>query len=303
MKFPHFKHTVLALCATFVLIVAAFGSGVVLETKESHIVYVPQPAAALFPLSPNLFPEDIHGKAAMLYDPADGRILFQKDARESLPLASITKLMTAEVVLTALDPNTPIVITADDLTPDGNWGFKVGDTVVLKDLLRFGLVASSNDAMQAAAESLGGNYIGRMNEVAASLGLTATHFYNPTGLDVDKTTSGAYGSAYDVARLAALFFRQYPFYSQQSQNASVSIEVSGRVLSAKATAVPLLSIPGFVGAKTGYTDLAGGNLVAVFDVEIGHPLIAVVLGSTEEGRFADIKTIIKATQAKNAQTK
>jgi len=53
-------------------------------------------------------------------------------------------------------------------------------------------------------------------------------------------------------------------------------------------------VPGFIAGKTGYTDLAGGNLVVVFDVEPGQPLIAVALGSTQEGRFSDIRALINA---------
>ena len=58
----------------------------------------------------------------------------------------------------------------------------------------------------------------------------------------------------------------------------------------------VLTIPGFIGAKTGYTDLAGGNLVAMFYAEIGHPLVVVVLGSTKQGRFDDIRTLISAVR-------
>lgn len=71
--------------------------------------------------------------------------------------------------------------------------------------------------------------------------------------------------------------------------------------SAVATALPLSSLPGFVGAKTGYTDLAGGNLVVIFDIEIGHPLVAVVLGSTEQGRFDDIRTLAHAIRTNETQ--
>jgi D-alanyl-D-alanine carboxypeptidase (penicillin-binding protein 5/6) len=139
-----------------------------------------------------------------------------------------------------------------------------------------------------------------MNQVAAELGLSKSYFLNPTGLDFNTTTSGAYGSAYDVARLAAIFYKQNSYYFEQTQHSAVSIDDSGRVSNGHATAQPLLSIPGFIGAKTGYTDLAGGNLVAIFDVEIGHPLVAVVLGSTLDGRFTDIKTLINAARHPNA---
>jgi D-alanyl-D-alanine carboxypeptidase len=62
------------------------------------------------------------------------------------------------------------------------------------------------------------------------------------------------------------------------------------------TAEPILEFPGLIGAKTGYTDLAGGNLVVAFDLEIGHPVIAVVLGSTQEGRFTDMRALIEAAR-------
>ena len=168
---------------------------------------------------------------------------------------------------------------------------------MLFDLLKISLVASSNDAIAAAAATLGPGYLALMNKKAEDLGLLHTHFLNPTGLDVSVEQAGAYSSAYDVARLAAAFYKQYPQFFELTQSPSVSIQVGLHTLSANATAAPLLDLPGFVGAKTGYTDLAGGNLVAIFDVDIGHPLVAVVLGSTPEGRFDDIRTLISAARA------
>jgi D-alanyl-D-alanine carboxypeptidase len=275
---------------------AAFGGGVVLVLL--HDGFDPRSATAnvLFSGVPSLTPEKLEAQAAVVYDPGTGKILFAKNADISLPLASITKLMTAEIVLSSKDPNTPITITARMLAPAGDWGFRAGDTVPLKELLKFGLIASSNDAMQAAAESLGPNYIEYMNTVAGNLELNRTHFLNPTGLDISSSVSGAYSSAYDVARLAALFYRQFPSYFELTQRSSVSIQSGDRTLSAPATALPLLSTPGFIGAKTGYTDQAGGNLVAVFDVEIGHPLIGVVLGSSHDGRFSDMQILMSAAR-------
>lgn len=299
IKLPHVRHSLIALFATLFLVGVAYSGGTVIALLQNGIRPPRLMAAAEFPFNPTLSPEVLTAKSAILFDPTSGRVLFAKDAGTQRPLASITKLMTAEIVLTEEKPDTPVTITAEDLAPEGDWGFKVGDTLPLHDLLRIGLIASSNDAMQAAAASLGEHYITKMNQVAQTLGLTQTYFLNPTGLDINGDTSGAYGSAYDVARLAALFYKQYPSYFELTQNSSVSIDDNGRTLNAHATALPLLSIPGFVGAKTGYTDLAGGNLVAVFDIEIGHPIVAVVLGSTEAGRFEDIRTLIDAARHPN----
>jgi D-alanyl-D-alanine carboxypeptidase (penicillin-binding protein 5/6) len=242
----------------------------------------------------------IIGKAAVIYDPTTGRVLYSKNADVTMPLASITKLMTAQVALNNIATNTLITLSKRDVSVEGDaadWNLKEGDTIRLGDIIKLGLTASSNHAMSAAASALGDAYIGDLNKTASELGLTHTYFLNSTGLDLNTDTSGAYGSASDIAKLAAAFMKDYPAYFEESTNESVSIPVSNRVVTAKATSLPLLDIPGIIGAKTGYTDLAGGNLVAAFEADVNHPLIAVVLGSTEEGRFIDIRTLIKEARA------
>ena len=235
-------------------------------------------------------------KSAILYDTGTGRVLYQKNAYEQVPLASLTKLMAVQTVLSVKSPDTPVQITRSDLNPSGDSGLKVGQTIRLGDLIKFALVASSNDAMEAAAASLGDGSINKMNAAAAAMGLTKTHFFNATGLDISTTASGAYGSAYDVARLAAIFYKDHPDFFELTTRPEVSINQNGKELKAGATATPLQGIPGFVAAKTGYTDLAGGNLVAVFDLEPGLTVIAAVLGSTHEGRFSDVATLITAAR-------
>ena len=247
----------------------------------------------------------LSAKAAVIYDPTDGKILYQKNAQVTLPLASLTKLMTAHVVLSSVPTSTAVTITAQDISVDsdaGDWGLKAGDVLSLGDLIKIGLVASSNYAMAAAAGSLGNAYITDMNMDAKKLGLTHTYFLNSTGLDINTETSGAYGSALDIAKLAAAFLKEYPQYFELSSEPSVTVMASGHTVTAAATTVPLQDIPGFIGAKTGYTDLAGGNLVMAYDIDIGHPLIAVVLGSTEDGRFADIRTLVDASRIAFTQT-
>jgi D-alanyl-D-alanine carboxypeptidase (penicillin-binding protein 5/6) len=296
------SHPFVTAVGTLVFAAVAFVSGVgaVTMLRTAHVA---QNVAAVA-LAPEVFPKPLAldenallAHAAVVYDPSDGKILFAKNASRSLPLASLTKLMAATVVLDrTTDPGTVVTLDESDLLPDGSWGFRVGDRVTIADLLSLGLIASSNDAIQAAARSVG-NYIVLMNNTARTRGFDSMHFYNATGLDESSTTAGAYGSAYDVARLASDFFAAYPqYFTVTTHTSHVSIHVGGRTLDAKATAVPLEELPGVIAAKTGYTDLAGGNLVVVFDVSVGHPLVAVVLGSTEEGRFTDMQRIIAAAR-------
>jgi D-alanyl-D-alanine carboxypeptidase (penicillin-binding protein 5/6) len=292
MKIKPHIHPSIAILGALCLPLGAFLIGV------AWVVYQPPHASVLKLISLNA--DAVQAKAAVIYDPTTGQVLWQKDANEELPLASLTKLMTAQTVLSTESPQTSVVVTNEDLLQGGDAGdegFAAGQTFALGNLVRFGLIASSNDAMQAAAGSLGPDYIDDINAAAAELGLTKMHFINPTGLDESTTLAGAYGSAYDVARLAAIFYQKYPQYFENTTQATGTLAVEDGTLAATATAAPLDSIPGFVAAKTGYTDLAGGNLVAVFDIDIGHPLVVVALGSTEDGRFSDIKTLISAARA------
>ena len=307
MKLGHFEiklghsHAKLALEGAFTLLslfslmlVGAYAS--VIE----HNANPAQTASVAFVSSLHIDAPQLQAHSAIVYDAKEGKVLYEKNADDSWPLASLTKLMSAEAILSAKALDAKVSITADDLKPDGDSGLVVGDTWSLKNLLTFGLIVSSNDAMEAAAASAGtSSIITKMNETAASLGLTRTSFSNPTGLDldVDAQEAGAYGSARDVAILAADFLKKYPEFFNATVAPQTDFFVGGKDFAAVPTAEPILDIPGLIGAKTGYTDLAGGNLVAAFDLEIGHPVIVVVLGSTIDGRFSDIRSLIKATRA------
>ncbi len=299
MKFKA-KGSFVAVFITFGVVAITFGVGfLTIFLLRSQSIKTEVVATSTSPFSPIVLDSsNIIGKAAIIYDPTDNQVLFQKNAGEPLPLASVTKLGTAETVLSEHPSNPLITITSQDLlhSDAGDFGLRAGDTLSLDKLMQLGFVASSNDAMAAVANSLGPDAIEKINNKVSSLGLQEFVFYDPTGLDVSTTTSGAYGSAHDVAVLAADFYSQFPTYFELTEEPSITINDNGRSITDVATDAPLLSIPGLVGAKTGYTNLAGGNLVAVFDVEIGHPLVAVVLGSTERGRFQDIRALINAAR-------
>ena len=279
------------------LVAGAFGGGVYAALRldpqalsaAAYDAGSPTPAVALDPSA-------LQARAAVLYDLQGGRVLYQKNANEQLPLASLTKLMAAQTVLSVKEPATPVLITQADVRTEGNSGMRAGETMTLGDLITLALVASSNDAIMAAAGSLGGDPIAKMNATARGLGLTKTVFYNPTGLDVNTNQAGAYGSAYDVARLAALFYADHPDFFELTTLPDVQVDGGNKEIDLVSTTVPLRSIPGFVAAKTGYTDLAGGNVVAIFDLEVGRPVVAVILGSTYDGRFTDMRTLISAAR-------
>lgn len=259
-------------------------------------------ARAPFPLPLSLAPEALEAEAAILYDPADGRILYQKNAELPLPLASLTKLMAADVVLSGNDPKVPVVISAAhaaEIYGSGDTGLRAGQLWSVGELIRYGLLSSSNNAMLAAASAMASaatTTVDAMNERARTIGLTQSRFYNSTGLDINASLSGGYGSALDVAMLAADFYRNHAAYFGSTLLSSAQFGPSGEKIAAHPTAEPILDLPGILAAKTGYTDLAHGNMVAIFDLTIGRPIVAVVLHSTRQGRFTDIRTLIEAAR-------
>lgn len=308
MQTPEISHPFTSALGTVLLVVFAFLSGVgavsLLNTVHSKAMKSASEAAA-FPSTLSVDPNAITAKAAIVYDPMTKRVLYEKGAYEPLPLASLTKLVTATAVLSTVTGNPTIVIEKNDLLPNGSEAdanFAQGDRITLRDLLKIGLIASSNDAMQAAARTLGPDYTDAMQASAFGLGLSDMEFNNATGLDVSSSTAGAYGSAYDMAVITASFASQHPEYFNLTQKPDITIPAGwGSTIRADATMLPLQDMPGFVGAKTGYTELAGGNVVALFDVEVGHPLVIVVLGSTQTARFSDVKILLEAVR--NAEQK
>jgi D-alanyl-D-alanine carboxypeptidase len=248
-------------------------------------------------------------KAAFVYDVRSDRALYSKNSEESLPLASLTKVMTALVAVESAPEHQVVTITNSAIQIEGDSGLQVGERWRLKDLLDFSLTSSSNDGVAAVAMALGksdtyGNsdlsresdFINSMNLKASILGMNNTHFYNETGLDQSENKSGAYGSAADMARLFAYTMKNHPELLEATKKSSIRISsLDNLIHTAENTDEIVSSIPGIKASKTGFTDIAGGNLVIAFDPEIGRPIIISVLGSTASDRFNDVSKLVEAT--------
>lgn len=256
--------------------------------------------------------EDIslQGTSAYVWDVQNQRALYKKNVDEQLPLASVTKLMTALVAFELFEEGTKIPVTLSAIKQDGSSGFTDGDTFTFKDILGLTLLSSSNDGAYAIAAAvgaqLGGNgeddaatFVEAMNIRAKELGLSQTYFRNPTGLDISDTEGGAYGSARDMTFLMEYILTHYPQILEQTQNefASVANE-NGATYLYENTNYAVDRLAGLIGSKTGYTELAGGNLVVAFDVAFNRPVIVVVLNSSRNGRFDDVLALSAA--ARNA---
>lgn len=244
-----------------------------------------------------LDPVRIEGRAAIILDPQTGEVLFRKNEKEQLPLASLTKLLTAYLALET-DADRRVTISKEDLAEEGDAGLIVGESWDISSLVSFALVTSSNDAIAAAARAA--RIDPRITLRATTvLDLPQTFALNPTGLDFSSSTAGAYGSAQDIARLFTLLLAKYPHVlSYTATNQSVFETLNGKPHLATSTGRVITDIPGLIALKTGFTDLAGGNLAVAFDRGFGQPLIAVVLGSSREGRFTDMRLLIAEARGK-----
>lgn len=248
----------------------------------------------------------IIARTAYVLDVRTGRVLYEKNAESQFPLASLAKVMSA-LVAHNIAPDATITITPDILTTEGDSGLLRDERWRLSNLIDFTLITSSNDGARAFA-SVGAlsivenrdpapTFVDHMNEKAQELGMAQTFFLNETGLDEGRGTAGAYGSAKDVATLFAHIIRTYPDLFRATTQQQSSIQSFDVVHTATNTNIIASHIPGLIASKTGFTDLAGGNLAVAFEAGPLRPIIIVVLGSTEEGRFQDVESLVRASLA------
>lgn len=254
-------------------------------------------------------------KASIVWDMKEKKTIYEDNSEKVLPLASITKVMTA-LSATELVPDYTIVkIDKEFLEEEGDSGLFVDEKWKLRDLLNMSLVSSSNDGVRAIASAAGAvidtskngldseatsnrqRFVNDMNERAKNIGLSHTHFENENGLDKDLTESGAYGTAYDVARMFDYILRNHTSVLESTRYPVLTITSLNNINhNISNTNIIVDTIPGLLASKTGLTDLAGGNLAIVTDIGLEGPYIIVVLGGTEESRFSDIQKLVSATE-------
>jgi len=237
----------------------------------------------------------IEAKAVSVYDGSTREEIFGKNATLPLPLASITKVMTALCALDDLEGDGYLVIPPSVLGENGDIELKAGSQWKVTDLVSYMLVRSSNDGAMALQSALGGeeSMITCMNKKAEELSLFDTNFTNATGLDIEGQP-GAYGSARDAARLLFIAASSYPEVFGNTRYGSYTMLVDGKTKEIANTNKAQGSIVGIQAGKTGLTDLAGGNLVFEINAGLGHPVVIAILGSSEDGRFTDALRLSEA---------
>jgi D-alanyl-D-alanine carboxypeptidase len=234
-------------------------------------------------------PPPVDAEAVLVADGRTGDVLYARNEDERMPMASITKLMTALVTLEHARPRDLVTVTPQSIGRGGSSIFLVpGEELRVRDLLAAALVQSANDAAFALAAHVGNGsvkrFVGLMNAEAAELGLEDTRYARPDGLDTPRH----YSTAEDTLRLARLAMRQ-PLVRKLVR--TKTIRVGNR--SFRNWNDLLWTFDGLIGVKTGHTDDAGWAEVAAAR-RGGTSLYAVVLGSpTRAKRNADLTELLE----------
>ena len=240
---------------------------------------------ALCPVAQAAGPE-VSAQSAVVLTADTGTVLFEKDGHTPRPVASTTKIMTALLALEAAqEQGDPLVdITQEMVAVEGSsMGLQAGDSISLTGLAAGMLLASGNDAANAAALYLDGSlesFAARMNQRAAALGMEDTHFVTPSGLDgEDAQGLGHLSTAYDMALLARAALEDQAF-RQLCSSPSLAVEFAEPVKRVTYTNHNklLAQYQGCVGVKTGFTKEAGRCLVSAAERD-GALLIAVTLNA------------------------
>ena len=238
-------------------------------------------------------------KSAVLLDIATGTVLFEKNAHEALPPASVTKVMTLLLIMEAIDGGQigwdDIVTASEAATAKGGSQIylKVGEQMTVSDMVKSIAVSSANDCACAMAEHLAGSegaFADKMNARAAELGMTDSHFVNCTGLDDDDSAKEHRTSAMDIAIMSRELLKNHPDITKYTtiwmdtvRNGAFGLSNTNKLIR---------FYPGATGLKTGFTRQALYCLSASAERE-GLGLIAVVMGcETSQKRFAACKGLL-----------
>lgn len=224
----------------------------------------------------------INAESAFFIDTKSGQVLFSKNPKKQLSIASLVKVMTALIVLEHKEMEDKFFVSqrAAEMEPD-EMILLPGEKMSLKELLYGIFLVSANDAAEVIAEGITADrseFIKLMNSKAEQLGMKDSYFANPTGLDEDSNNS--YSSAYDMAILTRYLIRHYPQVVEISKTPHIYIEATPEHQDYDMySGINLLTTyPGVVGFKTGYTPEAGYTIVTLARRQ-GQEIIGVLLGS------------------------
>lgn len=239
--------------------------------------------------------DDLTASGVLIIDLDSGQPIFERDAGVSRPMASLTKLMTALIIVENHSMGEWVTIPSDlqQIAGSSMADLKPGDSYTVGDLLSALLILSANDAAETLARYHSGSvsaFATEMNERATALGMKGTTYVNPTGIDAMKQEA----TPQDLAWLTMFAYR-YPDVRVRMGTPQATIQSrDGHVISLSHTHQLLHQQSPVVAGKTGTTDGAGQCLLSVVQ-ESGKRYLVILLHSVD--RYADMRAVLRVLNA------
>lgn len=234
---------------------------------------------------------DHTAKAVLMYDLTTGRTLYQEHATKRMPMASLTKIMTAIIALENKRSDDRYIVHQENLVGEDSMGLDAGEVLDQEELLYGMMLKSGNDAAEVFATNYDKGrdaFIQAMNDKAKALGLSDTQFSNPSGLQGDGVQ---YTTAYDLLVMTRYALETFPLFDTvvATYEHQIPATSSHKAYDLYNETNLLTSYPGVKGVKTGYTPEAGLCLVTLLDYH-GHRIIGILLNS--ENRRQEMKDFL-----------
>ncbi len=240
---------------------------------------------------------NLSSESAILMDAESGKILYEKNIDEKLPMASMTKIMSMLLIMENIDNGSlsyddKVLISENASGMGGSQVFlQAGEEYTVNDLLKCIAVSSANDAVVAMAEKISGSvdaFVNLMNEKAKELGLVNTNFANPHGLDNEEH----YSTAYDMAVMARELLRHEDVLKYTSIYEDYLTKPDGSQIWLVNTNRLVRFYDGVDGLKTGYTTEAGYCLTATAKKNDLRLISVVMKSPSAEERSSDTSTLL-----------
>ena len=271
-----------------------------IQTTYTSYATVPQPSAvhlgeilsdSFSAILPDTNLDTITAKSAIIYDVDAKSVIFSKNPTDKLPMASLTKIMTAIVGIEYKRDDDRYVVQKEAMVGEDSMGLYPGEKLTLEELLYGLLLPSGNDAAEVIAQNFPYGrqaFIDAMNVRAKEIGATHTKFSNPSGLQGDGEQ---YTTVEDMVKITYYALTNFPEFAQIVQTANYTIPATAthRSYTLINETNLLTSYPGVKGVKTGFTPEAGLCLVTYLEFK-NKRLIGVILGS--ENRRAEMKQLL-----------
>lgn len=230
-------------------------------------------------------------QAALMYDLDSNKTLFEKNATERFPMASLTKIMTAIIALENPFPGDQYVVDSTHMVGEDSMGLTPGEILSLEKLLYGLMLPSGNDASEVLASHYPGGrqaFLLAMNEKAVALGLEDTRFSNPSGLQGD---GAQYTTAHDLLVITKYALDRFPLFREivATYQHEIPATRNHKYFFLENATNLISTYPGVKGVKTGYTPEAGLCLVTYLEYD-NHRIVGVLLNS--ENRRMEMKELL-----------